>query len=163
MKTHSTKASEITREWWVVDADGVVLGRLASEVAKILRGKHKPNFAPHLDGGDHVVIVNASKIVLTGDKLLKKEFIRHSGYPGGLSRVPYSKVMATKPQMVVEKAIKGMLPSNRLGRAMIKKLKVYAGPEHGHSAQNPKVLDLKPIAAPHNPDQAHTIEEVTGA
>jgi large subunit ribosomal protein L13 len=163
MKTHSTKPSEITREWWVVDADGVVLGRLASEVAKRLRGKHKPTFAPHLDVGDHVIVVNASKIVLTGDKLNKKEYIRHSGYPGGLTRVPYAKIMSQKPELVIEKAVKGMLPSNRLGRAMLKKLKVYAGPEHSHDAQRPKPLDIKSVAAPHNPDQAHTIEEVTGA
>lgn len=162
MKTHSTKPSEITRDWWLVDADGVVLGRLASEVAKRLRGKHKANFAPHLDTGDHVVVINASKVVLTGAKLAQKEVYRHSGYPGGLTAVPYSKVMAERPEAAVEKAVKGMLPSNKLGRAMLKKLKVYAGPDHRHSAQNPKPLDLKPIAAPHNPEQAHTIEEVTG-
>ena len=163
MKTHTTTPSEITRDWWVVDADGVVLGRLASEVAKRLRGKHKANFSPHLDVGDHVIIVNASKVVLTGSKLLKKEYHRHSGYPGGLRSVPYSKLMATRPELAVEKAVKGMLPSNRLGRAMLKKLKVYAGPDHQHDAQNPKTLDLKAVAAPHNPEQAHTIEEVTGA
>jgi large subunit ribosomal protein L13 len=160
MNTHSTKPSEITRDWWLVDADGVVLGRLASEVAKRLRGKHKPNFAPHLDTGDHVIVVNASKVVLTGNKLTQKQMHRHSGYPGGLRSVPYSKVMATRPEMAIEKAVKGMLPSNRLGRAMLKKLKVYAGPEHGHDAQNPQVWDIKDIAAPHNPDQAHTVEEV---
>ena len=160
MKTHTTKPSEITRDWWLVDADGVVLGRLASEVAKRLRGKHKPTFSPHLDTGDHVVIINASKVVLTGNKLTAKHMYRHSGYPGGLKSVPYSKLMATKTEMAIEKAVKGMLPSNRLGRAMLKKLKVYAGPDHGHQAQNPKPLDLKPIAAPHNPEQAHTIEEI---
>ena len=160
MNTHSTKPSEITRDWWLVDADGVVLGRLASEVAKRLRGKHKPNFAPHLDTGDHVVIINASKVVLTGNKLLQKQWHRHSGYPGGLTSVPYSKLMATRPELAIEKAVKGMLPSNRLGRAMLKKLKVYAGPEHAHAAQNPQVLDLREVAAPHNPDQAHTVEEV---
>ncbi len=160
MNTHSTKPSEITRDWWLVDADGIVLGRLASEVAKRLRGKHKPNFAPHLDTGDHVIVVNASKVVLTGNKLLQKQMHRHSGYPGGLRSVPYSKLMATKPELAIEKAVKGMLPSNRLGRAMLKKLKVYAGPEHAHVAQNPKTLDLKEVAAPHNPDQAHTVEEV---
>jgi large subunit ribosomal protein L13 len=160
MNTHSTKPSEITRDWWLVDADGVVLGRLASEVAKRLRGKHKPNFAPHLDTGDHVIVVNASKIVLTGNKLTQKQMYRHSGYPGGLRAVPYSKIMAERPEMAVEKAVKGMLPSNRLGRAMLKKLKVYAGPEHPHDPQNPKELDLKEVAAPHNPDQAHTVEEV---
>lgn len=160
MNTHSTKPSEVTRDWWLVDAEGVVLGRLASEVAKRLRGKHKTNFAPHLDTGDHVIVVNASKVVLTGNKLLQKQAHRHSGYPGGLRSVPYSKLMATRPDMAVEKAVKGMLPSNRLGRAMLKKLKVYAGPEHTHGAQNPKPLDLRDVAAPHNPDQAHTVEEV---
>ena len=142
MKTHSTKPSEITRDWWLVDADGVVLGRLASEVAKRLRGKHKPNFAPHLDTGDHVVVINASKVVLTGNKLTQKQMYRHSGYPGGLRAVPYSKLMATRPELAIEKAVKGMLPSNRLGRAMLKKLKVYAGPEHPHAAQGPTPLDL---------------------
>jgi large subunit ribosomal protein L13 len=163
MKTHTTKPDEITREWWIVDADGVVLGRLASEVAQRLRGKHKPYFSPHLDTGDHVIVVNASKVVMTGNKLLDKHMYRHSGYPGGLTAVPYSKIMATKPEMAIEKAVKGMLPSNKLGNAMLKKLRVYAGPAHPHSAQNPKNLDLKEVAAPHNPDQAHTIEEVTGA
>jgi large subunit ribosomal protein L13 len=163
MKTHSTKPSEITRDWWVVDAEGVVLGRLASEVAKRLRGKHKPNFAPHLDTGDHVVVVNASKVVLTGGKLLQKERYRHSGYPGGLRTVPYSRLMMERPELAIEKAVKGMLPANRLGRAMIKKLKVYAGPEHPHGAQAPKPLDLRDVASPHDPEQAHTIEEVTGA
>lgn len=162
MKTHSTKPSEITRDWWLVDADGVVLGRLASEVAKRLRGKHKPIYSPHLDTGDHVVIVNAAKVVLTGNKLLQKQAYRHSGYPGGLKSVPYSKLMAERPEMAIEKAVKGMLPSNKLGRAMIKKLKVYAGEEHAHAAQNPKPWDLKAVAAPHNIEQAHTIQEVTG-
>lgn len=162
MKTHSTKPSDVTREWWIVDANGVVLGRLASEVAKILRGKHKPTFAPHVDVGDHVVIVNASKVVLTGNKLLAKQYIRHSGYPGGLRSVPYSKLMATRPELAIEKAVKGMLPANRLGRSMIKKLKVYAGSQHPHSAQDPKTMDLKEVAAPRDPEQAHTIEEVTG-
>ncbi len=160
MKTHSTKPSEITREWWVVDAEGVVLGRLASEVAKRLRGKHKPQFAPHLDTGDHVVVINASKVLLTGNKLTQKQHYRHSGYPGGLRAVPYAKLMSTKPELAIEKAVKGMLPSNRLGRAMLKKLKVYAGAEHPHSSQNPKAWDIKQVAAPHNPEQAHTVEEV---
>lgn len=163
MKTHTTKPSEITRDWWLVDADGVVLGRLASEVAKRLRGKHKPTYSPHLDTGDHVVVVNASKVVLTGQKVTQKQMYRHSGYPGGLTAVPYSKLMAEKPELAIEKAVKGMLPSNKLGRAMLKKLKVYAGSDHGHDAQNPKVLDIKEVAAPHNLEQAHTIEEITGA
>jgi large subunit ribosomal protein L13 len=163
MKTHSTKPDDITREWWLVDADGVVLGRLASEVAKRLRGKHKPTFARHLDTGDHVVVINASKVVLTGSKLLQKQHYRHSGYPGGLRAVPYSRLMVNRPERAIEKAVKGMLPANRLGRAMIKKLRVYAGPDHPHGAQSPRVLDLKDVAAPHDPEQAHTIEEVTGA
>ena len=162
MKTHTTKPSEITRRWWLVDADGVVLGRLASEVAKRLRGKHKAIYTPHIDTGDHVVVVNASKVVMTGNKLSDKQMHRHSGYPGGLTSVPYSKIMVEKPELAIEKAVKGMLPSNKLGRAMLKKLRVYAGPEHGHGAQNPTPWDLKEVAAPHNPEQAHTIEEVTG-
>lgn len=162
MKTHVTKPDEITREWWLVDADGVVLGRLASEVAKRLRGKHKPTFSPHLDTGDHVIVVNASKVVLTGAKLTQKQYHRHSGYPGGLRSVPYGKLMATKPELAIEKAVKGMLPSNKLGRAMLKKLKVYAGPEHTHGSQNPKVLDLRDVAAPHDPERAHTVDEIAG-
>ena len=162
MKTHTTKPSEITREWWLVDADGVVLGRLASEVAKRLRGKHKPTFSPHLDTGDHVIVVNASKVVLTGNKLTQKKAYRHSGYPGGLRAVPYSKLMVDRPSAAIEKAVKGMLPSNRLGRAMLKKLKVYDGPDHNQQSQNPKPLDLKEVAAPQNLEQAHTIQEVTG-
>lgn len=162
MKTHTTKPSEITREWWLVDADGVVLGRLASEVAKRLRGKHKANFSPHLDTGDHVVVINAAKVVVTGNKLEDKFIRTHSGYPGGLREVPYSKVMVEHPELAIERAVKGMLPSNKLGRAMFKKLKVYAGAEHPHGPQNPKTLDLKEVAAPHNIEQAHTIEEVIG-
>ncbi len=161
MKTHVTKPSEITREWWLVDADGVVLGRLASEVAKRLRGKHKPSFSPHLDTGDHVVIINAQKVVLTGNKLAQKEMIRHSGYPGGLRKVSYTRLMSERPELAIERAVRGMLPSNRLGRAMLKKLRVYAGAEHPHGPQNPQVLDIKEVAAPHNPEQAHTIEEMT--
>lgn len=163
MKTHATKPDEITRRWWVIDADGVVLGRLAAEVAKRLRGKHKPNWAPHLDCGDHVIVVNASKVVLTGDKLAAKQLHRHSGYPGGLRSIPYTELMVTRPERAIEKAVRGMLPHNRLGRAMIKKLKVYAGPAHPHAAQDPEPLNIADVAAPHNPEQAHTIEEVTGA
>ena len=163
MKTHSTKPNEIAREWWLVDADGVVLGRLAAEVAKRLRGKHKPQFSPHLDTGDHVVVVNASKVLLTGSKVMDKEHYRHSGFPGGLKTRRYSKLLVDRPEWVVEKAVKGMLPGNKLGRAMLKKLKVYANDDHPHSAQKPKLLDLTSVAAPHDPEQAHTIEEVTGA
>ncbi len=132
-----------------------------SEVAKLLRGKHKTNFAPHLDTGDHVIVVNASRVVLTGNKMLQKESISHSGYPGGLKRTPYSKLMLEHPERAIEKAVKGMLPGNRLGRAMFKKLKVYAGGDHPHGAQGPKPFDVKAVAAPHNPEQAHTIQEVT--
>lgn len=142
MKTYSPKPSEISRAWYVVDGDGVVLGRLASEVAKILRGKHKPTFAPHLDTGDHVVVVNASKVRLTGAKLEHKVYYRHSGYPGGLREINYERLMATRPQLAVEKAVRGMLPHNRLGRQMAKKLKVYAGPDHPHAAQDPVRLEL---------------------
>lgn len=138
MKTFSPKASEITRQWWVVDADGLILGRLAAEVAHILRGKHKPTFAPHIDTGDHVVIINASKVKLSGNKIDQKVWYRHSGYPGGLRKLGYDKLMAERPEIVVEKAVKGMLPRNRLGRAMAHKLKVYAGSDHPHAAQNPQ-------------------------
>ena len=161
MKTHVTKPSDVTREWWLVDADGVVLGRLASEVAKRLRGKHKPTYSPHLDVGDHVIVVNASKVLLTGNKLTSKSYYRHSGYPGGIREIPYTKIMSERPELAIEKAVKGMLPSNKLGRAMLKKLRVYAGPDHQQGAQNPKPLDLREVAAPHNPEQAHTVDEVT--
>src|SRR5919202_3884100 len=143
MKTHMTKPDEITREWWLVDAEGVVLGRLASEVAKRLRGKHKVNFSPHLDTGDHVVVVNASKVVVTGNKLAQKQMRHHSRYPGGLRSKPYEQVMLDKPEAVIEKAVKGMLPHNKLARAMLKKLKVYAGPEQPHAAQSPRELSIK--------------------
>ena len=143
MTTYSTKASEIQREWWIVDADGETLGRLASDVAHVLRGKHKPTFAPHLDTGDHVVIINAGKVRLSGNKLNAKIWYRHSGYPGGLTEIHYDKLMAERPEIAVEKAVKGMLPRNRLGRQMGKKLKVYAGPEHPHKAQAPKPLEIR--------------------
>jgi len=131
------------QKWFVVDANGKVLGRLASPVAAILRGKHKPQFAPNIDVGDHVIVVNAAGIKLTGNKVNEKELKRFSGYTGGLKRVPYEKLMAERPELVVEKAIKGMLPHNRLGRKMAKKLKVYRGPEHPHQAQKPEPLTLK--------------------
>lgn len=142
MKTYSPKASEIQREWWLVDASGLVLGRLAAAVARVLRGKHKAMFAPHIDTGDFVVIVNADKVRLTGDKLESKHWHRHSGYPGGLTSIPYSRLMEERPEKAVEKAITGMLPRNRLGRAMGGKLKVYAGAEHPHKAQKPKPLEI---------------------
>jgi large subunit ribosomal protein L13 len=142
VSTFTPTPADITRAWHVVDADGMVLGRLATEVARILRGKHKAIFSPHVDTGDHVIIVNADKVVLSSDKASKKFAYRHSGYPGGLRKTSYSKLMAEKPQDAVRKAVKGMLPKNRLGRAMISKLKVYAGPDHPHAAQGPVALDL---------------------
>jgi large subunit ribosomal protein L13 len=142
MKTYSPKAKDITRAWWVVDADGRVLGRLAAEVAHVLRGKHKPIFAPHLDTGDYVVVVNAGKIRLTGNKAAQKMYVRHSGYPGGIRMKPYGELLADRPSIAIEKAVRGMLPHNRLGRAMFKKLKVYAGPQHPHGSQNPQPLTL---------------------
>jgi large subunit ribosomal protein L13 len=142
VKTYSPKLSDISRVWFVVDADGVVLGRLASEVAKILRGKHKPTFAPHMDMGDHVVVVNAAKVRLTGNKRESKMYYRHSGYPGGLREINYERLLATRPQLAVEKAVRGMLPKTRLGRQMAGKLKVYAGADHPHAAQKPVPLEL---------------------
>ena len=142
MRTYTPKASEIERSWYVVDAEGMVLGRVATEVARILRGKHKPTFTPHLDTGDHVIVVNADKVVLTsnkGDKLLVH---RHSGYPGGLHTMTYGDLLARKPEEAVRRAVRGMLPKNRLGRQMIRKLKVYAGPAHPHAAQRPEALEL---------------------
>ena len=142
MPTYSPKASEIERAWYVVDAEGMVLGRLASEVASILRGKRKPIFAPHIDTGDHVIVVNADKVVLTSDKAERKPVYRHSGYPGGLKTETFAQLMARKPEEAVRKSIKGMLPKNRLGRQMLTKLKVYAGPHHPHGAQKPQVLTV---------------------
>ena len=142
MKTYTPKASEITREWHVVDAEGMVLGRLCTEVARVLRGKHKPIFAPHIDTGDHVIIVNADKVVLTSGKAEKKLVHRHSGYPGGLKSETYAEKMARKPEQAVMDTIRGMIPKTRLGRAQISKLKVYAGPTHPHSAQNPQPLEI---------------------
>ena len=137
MKTYSPKPDHIERSWYVVDASDMVLGRLSSEVAALLRGKHKPIFAPHMDCGDHVIVINADKVTLTGGKEQKKLAHRHSGYPGGITSTRYADLMADKPVFVVEKAVRGMLPKNRLGRAMIKKLHVVAGPEHPHAAQRP--------------------------
>jgi len=137
MKTFSPKASDIQRSWWVLDASDRVLGRVATEAARLLRGKHKAVFAPHVDTGDFVVIINAGEVRLTGNKRQQKEYIRHSGYPGGLTRVSYDDLLRTRPSQAVEMAVKGMLPHNRLGRAMGKKLKVYDGPEHPHESQSP--------------------------
>jgi large subunit ribosomal protein L13 len=138
MRTHSTKPAEINREWYLVDAEGKTLGRLASEIAKILRGKNKPIYAPHLDTGDYVVVVNAEKIHVTGRKLDQKMYYRHSGYPGGLKTISLREQLKKHPTRVIRSAVWGMLPHNRLGRTMIKKLKVYAGDSHPHQAQQPK-------------------------
>ncbi len=142
MPTYSPKASEIQRAWYVVDADGLVLGRMATEVARVLRGKHKPSFTPHLDTGDHVVIVNAAKVVLTADKGERKTVYRHSGYPGGLKAETFAHLLERRPEEAVRRTIRGMLPKNRLGRQMLSKLKVYAGPTHPHAAQQPQPLDV---------------------
>jgi large subunit ribosomal protein L13 len=147
MKTYTPRPRDIERNWYVVDADGVVLGRLASEVAKILRGKHKPMFAPHMDTGDHVIVVNAAGVRMTGTKAEQKVYYRHSGYPGGIREQPYAKLLSERPTLVVEKAIRGMLPKTRLGRQMISKLAVYAGPEHPHHAQKPEPLALGSVPA----------------
>lgn len=143
MKTYSAKPKDIEREWFIVDAAGMPLGRLATRVASILRGKHKTMFTPSMDTGDHVVIINAEKVALTGRKSQTKVYYRHSGYPGGLTEVPYERMMATHPERIIEIAVKGMLPHNSLGRKMFTKLKVYAGVDHPHGAQQPKVLDIR--------------------
>jgi large subunit ribosomal protein L13 len=140
MKTYATKQSEITRSWRVVDADGATLGRLATEVAAILRGKHKTIFSPHLDTGDPVIIVNAAKVRVTGNKLKAKNYVRHSGYPGGLRSETLEQLLARRPEEVVRRAVRGMLPRNRLGEQMSRKLHVYAGADHPHAAQKPEPL-----------------------
>ena len=142
MPTFTPKPSEVQRAWHVVDADGLVLGRLASEVARLLRGKHKPIYAPHLDTGDHVIVVNAASVVMTAGKADKLRVYRHSGYPGGLRSRSYAELLASKPEEAVRRAVRGMLPKGTLGRHMLGKLKVYAGPTHPHSAQKPQALEL---------------------
>jgi large subunit ribosomal protein L13 len=142
VRTYSPKASEIHRKWFVIDAQDLVLGRLSTEAARILRGKHKATFAPHMDTGDHVIVVNADKVVVTANKADQKLVYRHSGYPGGLKSRTYGQSHALKPEESVRRAIRGMLPKNRLGRQMLTKLKVYAGPHHPHAAQLPVALDL---------------------
>lgn len=146
MRTISPKDSEITRQWHVIDATDVVLGRLATHAAQLLRGKHKPIFAPHVDTGDFVIVVNAEKVALSGQKLDQKKAYRHSGYPGGLRAVSYGDLLEKHPERAVEKAIRGMLPKNSLGRKTLGKLKVYAGPEHPHQAQKPQPYEIKQIA-----------------
>lgn len=144
MKTYSQKASEIQRDWYVVDASGQTLGRLATQIATLLRGKHKPTFTPSIDGGDFVVVVNAEKVKVTGRKEDQKMYYRHSSYPGGFKAIPYRQMMASHPDRILRFAVKGMLPKNRLGRQLITKLKVYAGPTHPHAAQQPKVYEPRP-------------------
>ena len=142
MKTYTPKKGDIERKWYLVDADGQVLGRLATRVATILRGKHKPQYTPFLDTGDHVIVINAEKVVLTGNKRDNKVYYRHSGYPGGLKETTCKEMMEKHPERVVMMAVKGMLPHNALGRAMLKKLRVYAGSEHDQEAQKPEPLSL---------------------
>ncbi len=143
MKTHSVTPDQIVRRWWLVDAEGQTLGRLSSRIAQILRGKHKPIYTPYLDTGDHVVVVNCEKVRLTGKKIDQKRYYRHSGFPGGLKEWPIRRLLATHPERVIEYAVWGMLPKGALGRAMVKKLKVYAGSEHPHAAQQPETMDLE--------------------
>ena len=146
MRTYNPKPADITRQWHVIDANDVVLGRLASQTAKLLRGKHKPYYAPHIDTGDFVVIINAAKVVMTGNKAAQSTVYSHSGYPGGLRKTSYAAVLATRPERIVEKAIKGMIPHNTLGRQMLSKLKIYAGPTHPHQAQSPVPYELTQVA-----------------
>ena len=141
--TYSVKASEIERKWYVIDADGKVLGRLAAEVAKLLKGKHKPTYSTHVDVGDHVIVINTEKMVLTGNKAIDKIYTRQTGYVGNMKEVKAKDMLARKPERMFELAVKGMLPKNALGREMIKKLKVYAGSEHEHAAQKPEKLEIK--------------------
>jgi large subunit ribosomal protein L13 len=144
--TYSPKAADITRQWYVIDAEDVVLGRLAVEAATLLRGKHKPTFAPHVDGGDFVIIINADKVALTGAKLEQKKAYHHSGFPGGLKSTSYTELLAKNPEKAVEKAVRGMLPKNSLARQQLSKLKVYAGAEHPHAAQQPKPFQITQVA-----------------
>ena len=143
MKTYHAKPGEVEREWLVVDATDVVLGRLASQVAQILKGKNKPQYTPHVDTGDFVIVINAEKIRLTGNKAFTKNYYSHSGFPGGLKEVSFQRMLAKHPERIIEKAVKGMLPKNTLGRAMNRKLKVYAGPVHPHEAQKPRQITLE--------------------
>ena len=146
MRTYSPKPGDVNREWYVIDATDVVLGRLASQIAVLLRGKHKPTFAPHMDMGDFVIVVNAEKVALTGQKREQKMDYRHSGFPGGLRATSYVELLESNPRRAVEKAVKGMLPHNKLSDAQITKLKVYAGPVHPHAAQSPKPFEITQVA-----------------
>ena len=146
MRTFSPKPSDITRQWHVIDAEDIVLGRLAVQAATLLRGKHKPTYAPHVDGGDFVIIVNAEKVALSGNKKTTKMSYRHSGFPGGLTATPIGEVLENDARKAIEKAVWGMLPKNRLGRQMLKKLKVYSGPEHPHQAQQAKPFEISQVS-----------------
>jgi large subunit ribosomal protein L13 len=146
VRTYSPKGNDITRQWHVIDASDVVLGRLASQVAVLLRGKHKPIFAPHVDTGDFVIVINADKVALSGNKLEQKRAYRHSGYPGGLRSISYGELMEKRPERIVEKAVRGMLPKNSLGRKTLRKLKVYAGPDHPHQAQQPVPFEITQVS-----------------
>jgi large subunit ribosomal protein L13 len=147
MKTYTPKADDIQKTWWIVDAAGLPLGRMATEIARVLRGKHKPMFTPHLDTGDHVIVINASQVRLTGNKADQKTYFRHSGYMGGERHIPFKRMLATHPDRVVELAVKGMLPKNKLGRSLHKKLRVYANDQHPHQGQNPQVLEIQAKAS----------------
>lgn len=142
MKTKTLKISEIEKDWWIADAESQILGRLASKIAQILRGKHKVNFVPHMDNGDCVVVINAEKIMVTGKKEEKKSYFRHTGYPGGVKTTSLALLRRTYPERIIENAVKGMLPHNKLGRRMLKHLKIYVGTDHPHSAQTPKTLEM---------------------
>ena len=142
MDTFMAKTAEIDRKWYIVDAAGKAVGRVAAEVAKVLRGKHKPTFTPHMDTGDHVIVINASQLVFTGNKATQKSYFRHSGYQSGAKNTVAGKLLASRPERVMEMAVKGMLPKNRLGADMYRKLKVYAGAEHPHAAQQPEILEI---------------------
>ncbi|CAM5214334.1 50S ribosomal protein L13 [Alishewanella longhuensis] len=142
MKTSTAKPESVTRDWYVVDANGKTLGRIATEIASRLRGKHKPEYTPHVDTGDYIIVINAEKVAVTGNKAQAKMYYSHTGFPGGIKEINFEKLIAKKPEMVLESAIKGMLPKGPLGRAMFRKLKVYAGAEHQHAAQQPQVLDI---------------------
>jgi large subunit ribosomal protein L13 len=146
VRTYTPKSADVQRQWHVIDATDVVLGRLASQTARLLRGKHKPYFAPHIDTGDFVVIINAGKVALTGNKREQKVAYRHSGYPGGLKKVPYDELLAKRPEQAIERAVRGMLPHNSLGRQTLSKLKVYAGPDHPHQAQKPVPYEINQVA-----------------
>lgn len=143
MKTFSAKAHEVKREWFVIDASNLVLGRLATEIARRLRGKHKAEYTPHVDTGDYIVVTNAEKVTVTGRKFKEKVYYNHSGFPGGIKSITFDKLQAKSPERIIERAVKGMLPKNPLGREMYRKLKVYAGSDHPHAAQQPKALEIE--------------------